>query len=297
MSWKMIEKPKTVLASASLVKEFVDMEPAPYDRPLSERRMQIYERILKAGAFRPVVWASAMCYETNCVYRVNGKHTSLLLSKQPKLPDFYVTVERWGCDTLTDLGNLYNTYDSNLGSRTNSDINMAFAAAIPSLRDVPQKLINMTVTAAAFLKWDENTRRRIPQAERAEELMDRSDFVPWLQDVVKTTTTSKMGLSKHLLRSPVVCAMLATYDRAPVVAKKFWTEVRDESAPDRNDPTRILARFLVRAVVGGGRSVGKDAVGQREMYVKCIRAWNSYRSGEATSLQYREADPLPQVSK
>lgn len=58
--WKMMEKPKTVLASPSLVKEFVEMEPAPHDRPLSERRMQVYQRILKAGNFRPVTWASVM---------------------------------------------------------------------------------------------------------------------------------------------------------------------------------------------------------------------------------------------
>jgi hypothetical protein len=296
--WKFSEKPKTIIANPGLVKEFVDMEPAPYDRPLSERRLQVYERILKAGAFRPVVWASATCYETNCTYRVNGKHTSILLSKLHPLPEFYVTVERWVCDTLKDVGALYNTYDSNLASRTASDINQSFAATMPELRGMPYKLINLTVSAAAFLKWDETTLRKVPAAERAKELLERGDFVRWLYDTIQTTTTNRYGLSRHLLRAPVVCAMMATYDRARHVAKEFWTAVRDESAPDRNDPTRALARFLVRAIMAGSNVKGdKQAVGSREMYVKCLHAWNAYRAGESTTLAYHATAPIPKISK
>ncbi len=296
--WKLHEKPKTVVASKSLVEEFVNMEPAPYDRALSERRMQVYERILKAGNFRPVVWASAMCYETNCTYRVNGKHTSTLLSRMNPIPEFYVTIERWACETLKDVSGLYNTYDSNVSSRTGADINMSFAAAIPELKDVPIKLINLTVSAASYIKWDEATLRRVPAAERAEELLERSDFARWLYQVVKTADTHKMSLSKHLLRSPVATAMMATYDRAPSVAKHFWTAVRDESEANRDHPTRVLARFLVRAAIGSRSSTAeKKLVGFREVYVKCLHAWNAYRKDEATSLQYHAKSPIPKIEK
>lgn len=79
--WKQVEKPRTVLASRNLVSEFVNMDPAPYDRPLSEKRLQVYEHILRNGEFRTVTWASCLCLETNNTYRVNGKHTATLLSK------------------------------------------------------------------------------------------------------------------------------------------------------------------------------------------------------------------------
>lgn len=296
--WKMTEKPRTILANPGLVDEFVRMEPAPYDRPLSERRMMIYERILAQGAFRPVVWASATCYETNATYRVNGKHTSLLLSRLTKLPDFYVTVERWGCDTLQDVGNLYNTYDSSLATRNASDINMAFAATIPGLRGIPGKLINYTVSAAAYLKWNESEIRKVSPAERAEELLDRHDFTIWLRDIITSTNTERQSNSRPILRTPVVTAMMATYDRAPNVAKEFWTEVREESAPKKDDPTRVLARYLVRAVLQGGRgTTTRQVVGFREVYVKCLHAWNAYRSGESTALQYYANAPIPKVSK
>lgn len=299
MSWKMSEKPRTVLASKSLIEEFIEMEPAPYDRPLSERRMMVYERILRAGNFRVVTWASAHCLETNCTYRVNGKHTSLMLSKLDKLPEFYVTLERYTCDTLKDVGKLYNTFDSSLSSRTTSDINAAFASTIAELKDIPLRLINLTVAASAYLKWTDNELRRVSPAEKAEQLMDRTGFVHWLRKVIPGISfKSSNTLTKHLLRGPVAAAMMSTYDKAPRIAEQFWVMVRDESSPDRDDATRILARFLVRAALASGdarHGPEKKMVGFQEMYVKCIRAWNSFRTGEPTTLQYRAKDPLPKV--
>ena len=78
--WHKKENPRTAKVTRSLVKEFVEMDPAPNDRPLSEKRLQVYRRILADHQFRPCVWASVFCKDTNCDYRVNGKHTSLMLS-------------------------------------------------------------------------------------------------------------------------------------------------------------------------------------------------------------------------
>jgi len=299
MAWKFHEKPKTVLATKSLIDEFVNMEPAPHDRGLSERRLQVYRRILDAGHFRPVTWASATCSETGGTYRVNGKHTSVLLSGFDKVPEFHVTVERYICDTLQDVGSLYNTFDSNLASRTSNDINMAFAATIPALREAPIKLISLTVTAAAFIKGGENC-KNVPPAERAEELYERQEFVGWLRKLIVSNTRNEN--SKPFLRGAVVSAMMSTYDRAPRVSEDFWTLVREEAAPDRDDPTRELSRFLVRAVMGTGgntkasRPMAK-VVGFRELYVKCIHAWNAWRAGEHTRLNYHPNAPLPTVSR
>lgn len=308
MSWKMSENPKTLLATKPLVAEFEKMEPVPHDRPLSERRMMVYERILKAGDFRTVVWASVHCYETNCIYRVNGKHTSLMLSRLSILPEFHVTIERYRADTLRDVANLYNTFDSAMASRSVSDINKSFAATVPELREIPLRVINLAVAAAAEEKWAEAELRRVSPAERAEELLDVSDFVVWLNRVLLggnstplRATDKQCGSVLPIRRSPVVRAMLATYRKMPKVATDFWTKVRDETASDRNDPTRLLARYLVRSSLAGGSrsSVGseKKLVAKREVFVKSLHAWNAWRKGEATSLAYHAKSPLPAVSK
>lgn len=57
MSFKLVGKPVTLQVTRELAEEFVNMDPAPHDRPLSERRLQVYERLLNEGRFRPVTWA------------------------------------------------------------------------------------------------------------------------------------------------------------------------------------------------------------------------------------------------
>lgn len=304
MGWKQIEKPRTLLASRALVEEFVNMEAAPHDRPLSEKRMQVYERILRNREFRTVTWASAVCLETNNTYRVNGKHTATLLAKLNPVPEFHVTVERYQCDTLNDVAKLYNTFDSTLASRTTMDINLAFAATVRELAGVSPKVINLTVTAASFHQWSENELRRVPPAERAETLIDNVNFALWLQNFIpsrgRPASDSQVGSVKPLLRTPVANAMMATFRKGPRLSEEFWTAVRDETLPERNDPTRTLARYLAQVNVAGGmgrNAAGKKAIGQREIYAKCVHAWNAWRKGETTALKYHAAAPLPQASK
>lgn len=299
MGWKQSEKPRTLLASKALVEEFAEMEPAPHDRPLSEKRMQVYERILRSGEFRTVTWASALCAETNCTYRVNGKHTATLLSKLDKLPDFHVTIERYYCDTLNDVAKLYNTFDSTLASRTTTDINLAFAATIRELAGVTPKIINLTVAAATFHQWSDGELKRVPPAERAELLIDNTSFALWLQGFTPGyggAPETRVGSTRPLFRTPVACAMISTYRKGPRLCDEFWTAVRDETATDRNDPTRALARYLAQVIVAGGMgrtAAGKKAIGQREIYAKCIHAWNAWRKGETTALKYHASAPLP----
>lgn len=303
MGWKQIEKPRTVLASRALVDEFVNMDAAPHDRPLSEKRMLVYQRILKNREFRTVTWASAVCLETNNTYRVNGKHTATLLAGFNPLPEFHVTVERYQCETLNDVAKLYNTFDSTLASRTTSDINLAFAATVRELAGVTPKVINLTVSAATFHRWDEAELRRVPPAERAEQLLDNVNFALWLQSFIPKSCdggNKKIGSAKHLLRSPVVSAMMATYRKAPRLCAEFWATVRDETAAERDDPTRVLGRYLLVAAIGGGASraaTGKKMVGAREIYSKSLHAWNAWRKGERTDLKYYASAPLSVATK
>ena len=48
----------------------------------SEMRLGVYEKVARAGGFRPVQWASADCDETGSTYRVNGKHTATASRKR-----------------------------------------------------------------------------------------------------------------------------------------------------------------------------------------------------------------------
>src|SRR5262245_38081955 len=122
MAWRSMKKSYTVRATTKLAREFAEMNSAPHDRPLSDWKMSLYEKFWEQQRFRTVTWAKAWCEETKDWYRIDGKHTSLLLTKQKEIPEFYVTIQVYVCDTLKDVADLYSTFDTNLQTRTARDI-------------------------------------------------------------------------------------------------------------------------------------------------------------------------------
>lgn len=296
--WKQIEKPKTVAVTKSLAAEFYNMETLPRDRPLSERRILVYQRILANHEFRPVTWASAYCKETDSVYRVNGKHTSTMIfgiaENGGDLPkDFYVTIERYECDTMEDVAKLYSTFDSALSSRTANDIIQSFASTAKELKEVAKKTFGLVVAAASFDKWGLHYHSR-PAAERAELLLDNIDFAIWANDILfpSEATGQKQRDGAHIWRAAIVAAMYSTWKKAKSDSEKFWIEVRDESGI-HGSPSRALAKFLVRSQARTIMKSAKETVTFKEMYVKSIHAWNAFRKGSTTDLKYYSNAKLP----
>ncbi len=65
---------------------------------------------------------------------------------------------------------------------------------------------------------------------------------------------------------------------------------------NQNLPDRKLARYLltVGVHVGGGTHKIKTA-SQREVYVKCIHAWNAWRKEESTDMKYYVDKEIPAI--
>lgn len=295
MAWAMPEKPRTVRATKQIADEFVDMEPPPHDRPLSERRMMVYRKLFKEGGFRPVAWAKCFCKETGSTYRVNGKHTSTLLSSMEVIPEFYVVVESYEADTLEDVARLYATFDSRIQLRTVGDINRSFAASNPELATVSSRIINSVVGGMSYAKWLDGY-AAIPAADRAEMMLDNVEFVLWVRDMFGNSGDSSKA--RPLMRVPVVAAMYATYQRSQKDSEAFWAAVRDESGPRPTCPDRKLAKFLSTQSVENGAGARKPQsrmARPREFYVKCLHAWNAWRKNSVTDLKFYAESPIPKV--
>ena len=295
MSWKLIDRPMTVKVTKTLARKFAAMDPAPHDRPLSERRLQVYGRLITEGQFRPVTWASATCNETGGNYRVNGKHTSTLLAGLEPIPDFYVTIEEYECDNLSDVAQLYSTFDSKMMSRTTADINASFAGTVKELVEVPRSIVNLSVGALSYGEWGADAYAHQP-AERAELMLDNVDAVLWLQKVLYGALEGdKRARRMALERIGVAAAMIATYRKSRAAATEFWIAVRDETGSTPGLPDRKLAKFLSTIAVdkAGSRAKKVQVAGTREIYVKCLHAWNAWRCGETSNLNYFVDKPAP----
>lgn len=296
MGYELVGTPKTEKVTQSLAARFRDMDPVPHDRPLNSKRVEAYRKMLSAGLFRPVQWATVHCNETQATYRVNGKHTSNLFAEYEQLPQpIHATIEHYHCDDLDDVARLYATFDSRTQVRTTNDINRAFAAIDPDLCELPSKLINLCVTAISYVRHGDTYSNK-PAAERAECLLEQESkmFIQWVSSVLESNNDA----TKHLWRAPVVSAMHATFHKSKRDANEFWLAVRDGTGETPKKPDRVLNKFLLtRTVARDGSSHRQRSVGSlcppREMFVKCLHAWNAWRRDTTTDLKYHAQAKIP----
>lgn len=293
--WKLINKPITSKATKKVVNEFVKMEPAPHDRPISEKRLKIYQKLMNSGLFRPITWAKVFCKETDETYRVNGKHTSLLLSRMEILPEIYITVEEYECDTLEDVARLYSTFDSKTQSRSVFDINSSFASTISEFSGISMKVISLAVSGMSYHIRGVTSYQDSP-AERAERMIEHSDFVLWFNEILSGGLREEIAknTSHHLRRYSVAAAMFGSWSKSKNEATKFWKAVRDETGPSPLLVDRKLAKFLITSGVDrkNGPCEARKA-GVREFYIKCWKGWRGWNSGNNTDLKYYPDCPFP----
>lgn len=293
MSWKMIGEPKTRKLTRGLAEEFSGMTPAPHDRPLNPTRCAIIKTAFEKGAFRTCEWASAFCEQTKQKYRINGKHTSTVLaSMNGEFPKgLSVIVEEYKCDTLEDVANLYSTFDPRSSARSTGDINQIYAAIIPSLEDVSGRVINAVVSGIAYAIWEDGYTQQ-PVEDRAKLIVAGADFAVWVNDLVTGVSNDKIT---PIRRAAVIGAMYKTWQKAKADATEFWRAVRDETGAKPDVPDRKLAKFLSQSRISSRQQIKAKAVSSREMYVKCIHAWNAWRNGEPTNLNYYPTSKTPAV--
>lgn len=301
--WSLKGTPKTYRITSKLARDFAELTPAHGDRPLSERRLAVYRKVLQVGGFRPVTWARAYCKETKETFRVNGGHTSNLFASTDlaKVQDLYATIEEFECDDLSDVARLYSTYDAKSQTRTTSDINHSFASTIPELAEIDSKSINLLVSGLSYADSPTNdgTSQKSP-AERAELLFDNVEVCLWAKKIL-SGGSEKAGRSHkalHLCRAPVVGAMINTYRKAKGDADTFWLAVRDETGTTPELPDRKLARWLltVKSHMGARGDVPRRfRILAREFYSRSLTAWNAWRTDTPTEVRYFHGSKLPAI--
>jgi len=282
---------KTTALTKALAKKYATMEPVPRERPLSQKRIRELCADVKTKKTIVFQWAAAQV--GNDVYRVNGQHTSYLFHTNPKLVNsgLRVNVTVYECKDMEEVAELYSKFDSGVSSRNAGDVNRVYAGTLESLMDMPTWLVNLCTTALAYAKWGEQymAKRR---EDRAQLLTKNEDFILFVQELSKT---SGSGGFKFMKKGAVVAAIFETYKISEDFSRRFWTAVRDATGISPDLPDRQLNNFLLTATLNSGANIltNKSAATRREIFAKCIIAWNAYRKEEVTRLRYSPSKPLP----
>ena len=282
---------KTQALNPTIAKKYAMMTPVPRERPLNPQRVRDLMADIQAKKTIVFQWAAAQVGGE--LYRVNGQHTSHLFHQNPKLihPGMRVNVTVYECKNMEEVAELYSKFDSGVSSRNAGDVNRVYAGTVESLLDMPTWLINLCTTGLAYAKWGEKymSKRR---EERAELLLENEDFILFVQELSKTRGS---GGFKCMKKGAVVAAIYETYQISEDISRQFWSAVRDATGPTPDSPDRMLNTFLLTCALNSGASLAanKSAASRREIYAKCILAWNAFRKNEITRLRYSPTKPLP----
>lgn len=273
MAWRLLKQGFRVVTNA-LAKEFAEMTPAPGDRELREERAEDIRTAIVAGKFSGCMWASVFCKEDGKTYRVNGKHTSKVLSEMngSKPKDLELPVYRYEVDTLQDVAELYATYDRRRSVRTTRDINRSYAKTHPLLEPLPQKVIDLAVTGMAIAKDGLNYTTR-PAEERAARLHDEPQFPLWIFSTIGGRTKD----NEHVFRGAVGAVMYESWTAHKGGSTEFWPLIAIGSTNPITSIDRKLNRFLLKAIVGSSRSATTtDRCDSKTMLDTCRKAWAAW---------------------
>lgn len=274
--------PKTIPLTRELAEDVATMRGTPGERALDKGRLAYLKNRYDDGAFHTPEWAVASLNGVR--YRVNGQHSSnMLVALNGEFPKgMSVSFKEFSCDSVQDLADLFSQFDAARSARNFGDIIGAHASIHPELHSIKKTYIQKAVSGIVFAM---GLSKKVTTDERAALVHSHQPFLIWSAEFVR---------SRHLDRSPVGAAMFKTWSKSPTGATEFWTLVRDETHPDVNHPTRVLASFLRDAVVRDSQVRGRKWTPQAHG-TKCIHAWNAYRTGTRTLLKCYDTEGWPEV--
>lgn len=266
----------------SLAKSFASMEETPGERKRSKDRLDWIKSKYEDGILYNLHWATGTLNGKK--YRVNGGHTSTFFADHldgPFPTNLKAEIMHFDCDTLQDLAELFDQFDSPRSSRKLRESYTSHIKTTPGLEGIStwlvQKVIVGIATATELVdggRIDRETRVRMVHSEQ-----DAINFF---------AANSEFGLAirnKSIFAAPVIGACYSMWEAhkhdniADVEA--FWILVSTENHPENDHPTRVLAKFLRTNLINCAHHLSRKMI-----YAKCIHAWNAYKRKQTTQLRY-----------
>ena len=251
------------------------------DSPRGKTRVAYLYNLLRSGLFHSPVWSTVqVASEKGKKYRVDGGHSSRMLTQAgADFPEnLSVTVRSFRVPDIETAVYLYEQFNASFSTRTQTDLIKNRAAYEKQLRNIAPTYIGRALYGIAC---HFSLRNPGEPVETLDYISMYPDFIKQVSEVIK---------KRHMQLTGVVGTMFSTWATSKSLSNEFWRMVNDESSPEPECPTRILAKFLMKMTLDKNQAMQWP---KRAIYVKCHHAWNAWRTGEGTRLKYVHGAPLP----
>lgn len=274
---------QTINLTPSKAKEFLAINEYKGQRTMRVRQVNHLKSAIEKDVFIDGYIVTACLNGKK--FLMNGQHTCRSVMETGKSVQGFLS--DWQCDNEEDMVMLYDNIDQG-DPRGLGDCSRTRASYYGI--DWNGRVRSLVVSCAATLE----KKRESSRDERAALMNDyRSEG-----DFINNMVIQSFKMSKHILRQPVVMAMIQTYRSYPEGAYIFWKRVKDGENITKDMPEHQLREFLKAVAVPSTilRNVrGKETPTSTpmEMYGKCIYAWNCFRRSKRTKvLKYRPGEPI-----
>ena len=253
--------------------EWASMEGSPTERDVDKKRVTYLHGQIMAGEAIPFNWADAVLKGKK--YRVNGQHSSLVLSKLNGTmpPDLVVHLDHYEVETRDGLAELFRKFDPRQSSRTVLDVSGAYQGLVEELANTPKRIAKLALEG--ILWRDRHVLGLSPpknddRFSRFNKIEDHP-FIKWAGQIITVKTP-------ELKKTSVLAAMYATFmvKDAETMAREFWDiAAKADESDDNGNAAQVLDRWL-RDLIEVGYP---DGVRHAQIYQACIFCWNAYREG------------------
>lgn len=229
--------------------------------------------------------------ENKITYLLNGQHQSSAVLTSQKNID--VVVDKYLCPTMDDVSLLYRQVNNAKISTIQDLVKMEVDALGLNW---PIRIASLVVSGAALKERMSQAHKNL-KVELLKQYIKQGRFINSLfcnlpEDVLQKDI-------KHLFRSPVIHAILLTYEKSIKDSEIFWANVRDDNGLLRTMPEKKLLDFLRESNFDKGRGASgsnRRIVNHHEMTSRCIIAWNNYRrKKKIRAIIYHPTKPIPKA--
>ena len=139
--WKIVSS-ETIDLTQDLAADFNAMTASATERDLSQKRIKHLEKAILAGRAIPFDWAKATIADTGTVVRINGQHSSkMLTSLNGSFPEgLKVHLTHYEVDNKESAALLFRQIDSRQSARSIADIAGVYQGLAPVLDALPNKV-------------------------------------------------------------------------------------------------------------------------------------------------------------
>jgi len=249
-------------------RELLAINNFPGQRRLHPLKARHYADLMHSRRMRPVEF-SIMTLPCGSKYLANGQHCAqaIILHGKP----FPATVSHWKCETNEDAWHLFASFDVH-GTRTEQHIMCAARGFFnEGLQEMPLRTLQCCGSALHILGDGDSPRfsGQPTHKERKPELViENEDAVIWVH---------QFSDERHLMKVPVVAAMIATWRANAEEAQSFWWALK--TGDNIRGSTRTLRDQLLKNEVGGS-ATGGGPDRAKAIYSVCVAFWNTFMRGE-----------------